>query len=125
MIGTNNTGHRFGTETADDTARGVRAILDTLAAKAPDAKVLVLAILPRGEAIKRQRNDEVNRRIEKLADNQKIFWLDLGKHFIEPDGTLSKPLFMDEKPFPIHLTAEGYEAWAKAMQAKVEELIKE
>jgi sialate O-acetylesterase len=125
MIGTNNTGHRFGTETADDTARGVRAILDALAAKAPDAKILLLAIFPRGEAIKRQRNDEVNRQIEKLADNQKVFWLDLGEHFIEPDGTLSKPLFMDEKPFPIHLSAEGYEAWAKAMQPEIEELIKE
>jgi lysophospholipase L1-like esterase len=32
---------------------------------------------------------------------------------------------MDEKPFPIHLNAEGYEAWAKAMQPKVEELIEE
>ncbi len=124
MIGTNNTGHRFGTETADDTAQGVRAILDTLTAKAPDAKILLLAIFPRGEAIKRQRNDEVNRQIEKLADNQKVFWLDLSKIFLEPDGTLSNPLFKEEKPFPIHLSAEGYEAWAKAMQAKIEELIK-
>jgi sialate O-acetylesterase len=125
MIGTNNTGHRFGTETADDTAQGVRAILDTLAAKAPGSKVLLLAIFPRGEAIKRQRNDEVNRQIEKLADQKQVFWLDLSQHFLEPDGTLSKRLFMDEKPFPIHLTAEGYEAWAKAMQPKIEELTKE
>jgi lysophospholipase L1-like esterase len=125
MIGTNNTGHRFGTETADDTAQGVRAILDTLTTKTPNAKILLLAIFPRGEAIKRQRNDEVNRQIKKFADNQKIFWLDLSQHFVEPDGTLSKPLFKDEKPFPIHLTAEGYEAWAKAMQPTIEDLIKE
>jgi lysophospholipase L1-like esterase len=124
MIGTNNTGHRFGTETADDTAQGVRAILNTLAAKAPDAKILLLAIFPRGEAIKRQRNDEVNRQIKKLADNQKVFWLDLSPHFLDSDGTLSTPLFKDEKPFPIHLTAEGYEAWAKAMRPTIEELMK-
>jgi lysophospholipase L1-like esterase len=124
MIGTNNTGHRFGTETADNTAQGVRAILDTLAAKAPDAKILLLAIFPRGEAIKRQRNDEVNRQIEKLADNQKVFWLDLSQHFLDSAGTLSKRLFKDEKPFPIHLTAEGYEVWAKAMQPRIEELMK-
>jgi sialate O-acetylesterase len=124
MIGTNNTGHRFGAETADDTAQGVRAILDTLATKAPDAKILLLAIFPRGEAIKRQRNDEVNRQIKKLADNQKIFWRDLSPHFLESDGRLSKPLFKDEKPFPIHLTAEGYEAWAKAMRPAIEELMK-
>jgi sialate O-acetylesterase len=125
MIGTNNTGHRFGTETADDTAQGVRAILDTLAAKAPDAKILLLAIFPRGEAIKRRRNDAVNRQIEKLADNKRVFWLDLSKTFLEPDGTLSKRLFKDEKPYPIHLTDEGYEAWSRAMQPKVKELIKE
>jgi beta-glucosidase len=113
MIGTNNTGHRFGTETADDTAQGVREILDTLTTKAPDSKVLLLAIFPRGEAIKRQRNDEVNRQIEKLADNQKVFWLDLSEHFLESDGTLTKRLFQDEKPYPIHLNAEGYEAWRR------------
>jgi lysophospholipase L1-like esterase len=123
MIGTNNTGHRFGTETADDTAEGVRAILDILAAKAPGTKVLLLAILPRGEAIKRQRNDEVNRQIEKLADQKQVFWLDLSKHFLETDGTLSTRLFQDEKPYPIHLDAAGYEAWAKAMQPKIKELI--
>lgn len=125
MIGTNNTGHRFGTETADDTAQGVRAILDTLAAKAPGSKVLLLAIFPRGEAIKRQRNDQVNRQIEKFADNKKVFWLDLSPHFLESDGTLSKRLFQDEKPYPIHLNAEGYQAWAKAMQPKIDELMKE
>jgi lysophospholipase L1-like esterase len=125
MIGTNNTGHRFGTETAADTAQGVRAILDTLAAKAPGSKVLLLAIFPRGEVIKRQRNDEVNRQIEKLADNQKVFWLDLSEHFLESDGTLTKRLFQDEKPYPIHLNAEGYQAWAKAMQPKIEEMMKE
>jgi sialate O-acetylesterase len=125
MIGTNNTGHRFGTETADDTAQGVRAILDTLATKAPDAKVLLLAIFPRGEAIKRQRNDEVNHHIKELADNKRVFWLDLSQHFLEPDGTLLERLFMDEKPHPIHLTVEGYETWAKAMQPKIQELTKE
>jgi sialate O-acetylesterase len=109
MIGTNNTGHRYGAETADDTAGGVRAILDTLATKAPGAKVLLLAIFPRGEAIKRQRNDEVNGQIEKLADHKQVFWLNLSEHFLESDGTLSKRLFQDEKPFPFHLTAEGYD----------------
>lgn len=124
MIGTNNTGHRFGAETADDPVQGVRTILDTLATKAPGSKVLLLAIFLRGEAIKRQRNDEVNRQIEKLADQKQVFWLDLSQSFLESDGTLSKQLFQEEKPYPIHLSAEGYEAWAKAMQLKVEELMK-
>jgi lysophospholipase L1-like esterase len=123
MIGTNNTGHRFGTETSDDTAQGIHAILDALATNVPGSKVLLLAIFPRGEAIKRQRNDEVNRQIEKLVDNKKVFWLDLSEHFLESDGTLSKRLFQDEKPYPIHLTAAGYEVWAKAMQPKVKELM--
>jgi arylsulfatase A len=124
MIGTNNTGHRYGTETAEDTARGIRAILDKLAAKAPEAKILLLAIFPRGEEIKRRRNDEVNRKIETFADNQRVFWLDLSDHFLQPDGTLAKQLFKDEKPFPIHLSEQGYEAWAEAMRSKIVELTK-
>ncbi|MBM4049098.1 MAG: hypothetical protein FJ279_28695, partial [Planctomycetes bacterium] len=125
MIGTNNTGHRYGTETAEDTARGIRAILDKLAAKAPEAKILLLAIFPRGEEIKRRRNDEVNRKIETFADNQRVFWLDLSDHFRQAEGTLARQLFKVEKPFPIHLSGQGYEAWAKAMRPKVQELTKE
>ena len=67
----------------------------------------------------------MNRQIEKFAENQTVFWLDLREHFLESNGTLSKRLFQDEKPYPIHLSAEGYEAWAKAMQPKIEELMKE
>jgi sialate O-acetylesterase len=125
MIGTNNTGHRYGTETADETAQGVRAILDTLATKAPGAKILLLAIFPRGEEIKRNRNDQVNRQIEKLADNKQVFWLNLNEHFLDSDDSISRRLFKDEKPHPIHLSEEGYETWAKAMQPKIEELTKE
>ena len=123
MLGTNNTGHRYGTETAAETAEGVRAILDTLTTRVPGARILLLGIFPRAEAIKRQRNDEVNRQIEKLADDKRVFWLNLGEHFFESDGTLQKRLFLDEKPFPIHLSTEGYKTWAAAMQPRIKELI--
>jgi sialate O-acetylesterase len=125
MIGTNNTGHRYGSETAEDTAEGVRAILETLAAKAPGAKVLLLAIFPRAEAIKKERNDAVNRQIQKLTDNKQVFWLNLSEHFLDADGALLMRMFQDEKPYAIHLSAEGYETWANAMQSKIEGLMKD
>jgi hypothetical protein len=53
-----------------------------------------------------------------------VFWLNLSEHFLESDGTLAKRLFQDEKPYPIHLSTEGYATWAKAMQTKIDGLIR-
>jgi beta-glucosidase len=47
MIGTNNAGHRQ--EESQDTAAGVKAILDELRTRLPETKCLVLAIFPRSE----------------------------------------------------------------------------
>ena len=67
MIGTNNTGHNL--RPAAETAQGIQKILDDLAWKWPDAKVVLTAIFPRGattDDAKRQRNSEINALLQKL-----------------------------------------------------------
>lgn len=133
MIGTNNTGHqdRPQTEldgavyhcTAQQTADGVKAIIGKLETKCPDAKILLLAIFPRGANAEdkfRKQNEETNGIIKGFADNKKVFFLDINAKFLEPDGTLSK----DIMPDLLHPNAKGYEIWAEAIQPKVEELLK-
>ncbi len=126
MIGTNNTGHqgRDGYEcSAQQTADGVRAILDTLAAKCPDTKVLLLGIFPRGENAEdtfRQQNEATNALIQKFADGQRVHWRDLGSKFLSPDGTLSR----DIMPDLLHLSEQGYQIWAEAIKPDVEALMK-
>ncbi len=116
MIGTNNTGHRKQEqESPENTVAGIQAILDRLAQKAPQSKVLLLAIFPRGATPQdalRVRNEKVNAEIQKFADNKRVFWMNINDKFLQPDGTLSKSIMPDL----LHPNAAGYEIWAQAIE---------
>ncbi len=123
MIGTNNTGHRGGKESPEQTAEGVKAIVERLAKKCPDTKVLVLGIFPRGATADdklRVHNAAINEHLAKLADGKKVSYADIGKSFLQPDGTLSAEIMPDL----LHLSAKGYQIWADAIKDKVAELMK-
>ncbi len=121
MIGTNNTGHqgRDGYAcSAQQTADGVRAILDTLAVKCPETKVLLLGIFPRGENADdalRQQNEATNAIIKTYADGERVHWRDLSGQFLNAEGTLSR----DIMPDLLHLSEKGYDIWAEAIQPDV------
>ncbi len=122
MIGTNNTGHRQ--DDPDDTAAGIKAILDILAKKTPKTKVLLMAVFPRGASPDdelRQINDGINQRISKFADGKRVFFLDISDRFLEDDGTLPKAIMPDL----LHPNADGYEIWAKAMEPTLAKLMGE
>jgi len=125
MIGTNNTGHRgIDKETAEDTFDGIKVILEKMKEKTPDTKILLLAIFPRSAKDTdqpRARNDKVNAMIAKLADNKRVFFLDINSKLLEPDGkTLSKEIMPDL----LHPNEKGYVIWAEAVKDKLEELAK-
>ncbi len=122
MIGTNNTGHRK--DDPDETAAGIQAILDRLGDKLPQTKVLLLAIFPRAASADnelRQINDAINQRISKFADNERIFYLDIGDNFLDDDGALPESIMPDR----LHPNAEGYEIWAEAMEPTLARLLGE
>ena len=134
MIGTNNTGHE-GRQMSEhggavyssppqETAQGVKMILDTLRKKQPQMKILMLAIFPRGADNtdpKRKQNQATNELIAKFADNEHIYFLDINKAFLEEDGTLSKEIM----PNLLHPNSKGYQIWAKEIKGKVDELMGE
>ena len=133
MIGTNNTGHAGRPQkelndavyqcTAEQTAEGVKRIVERLKQKCPGTKVLILGIFPRGADNNdkmRQQNEATNAIISKLADGSTVHYLDIGKTFLTPDGVLSK----DIMPDLLHPNEKGYEIWAQAIEGKVKELMK-
>ena len=122
MIGTNNTGHRK--DNPDETAAGIKAILDRLGKKLPNTKVLLLAIFPRGASANdelRRINDAINERVSKFADNKRVFYLDIGGKFLNEDGTLPKSIMPDL----LHPNTKGYEIWAEAMEPILARLLGE
>jgi lysophospholipase L1-like esterase len=118
MIGTNNSGSNTGPEIAE----GVGAIVYELRKDFPKAKILLLAIFPRNAPTSpaRKVNADASAIYSKLADNKNVFYMDIGKGFLSPDGTISTEIMADG----LHPTAKGYVIWGDAVKAKLADLMK-
>nr|AHC53913.1 SGNH hydrolase [uncultured bacterium] len=119
MIGTNNAGSG---NKPEEVAAGVKAVVKTLRTRLPETKVLVLAIFPREakpDGRLRQVNAKANELIAKLADDKDVFYLDIGKKFLEPDDTLTKEIMPDL----LHLSPKGYRIWAEAIEPMVAKFV--
>ena len=113
MIGTNNIGH--GTSTPAQAVDGIRAILDRLKKKHPDAKILLLAVFPRDEKPDghlRLKANEINAALPALADGENVVFLDLSEKFLQADGVMSREIMPDF----LHPGDAGYEIWAQAVE---------
>jgi len=113
MIGTNNTGDRL--EDPALTVAGIRNNLDEIRRLQPQAKVLLLALFPRGEKpddLMRRHNARINALLPALADGRQVFFLDIGRALANPDGTLSKDILPDW----LHLSEQGYDIWARSLE---------
>ena len=114
MIGTNNTGDRL--EDPALTLAGIQRNLDEIRQRQPQAKVLLLALFPRDEkpdGLLRRHNAQVNALLPALADGRQVVFLDIGRALTNPDGTLSKDILPDW----LHLSEQGYEIWARSLDA--------
>jgi len=132
MIGTNNVGHLGRPQaelgglvyhcSAEETAQGVKAILEKLKTKLPDTKVLLLGIFPRGadgNDPARKQNEATNAIIKGFADDKTVFFMDIGSKLLQPHGILTKEIMPDL----LHLSPQGYEIWCEAIKDKVQELM--
>jgi lysophospholipase L1-like esterase len=127
MIGTNNTGfERDGTtprNTPAETVAGVQAIVGQLRRRLPEARVLLLAVFPRGERPdhpQRLQVNEINRGLAPLADGRHVTFLDLNATFLAADGTLPAAVMPDF----LHPREEGYTRWAAALKEPLAALLR-
>ncbi|MEZ0218109.1 MAG: platelet-activating factor acetylhydrolase IB subunit [Rariglobus sp.] len=120
MIGTNNS---TGSDTAEQIAEGVEAIVKEIMKRSPATKVLLLGVFPRAEkpdSPARVKIAAINAILAKLDDGEKVVFLDMGEKFLQPDGTLTR----DIMPDLLHLSPVGYQIWADAIQEKLPALLK-
>jgi len=119
MIGTNNSG----SHTAPEIAEGIGAVVQEMRQDFPNAKILMLAIFPRGvpgDPV-RDKIAEVNSIIKKLDDQRHVFYLDIGSKFLDEKGVFLPDSF---RPDNLHPQAKGYDIWGQAVQAKLAELMR-
>jgi len=118
MIGTNNMWGRD----ADPAhaAAGVKAVIDLIQSKQPQARILLMSILPTGEKPNpgREKREAVNELISKF-DGGQLEYLDVWDKYLEADGTISKEVMHDF----LHLAPKGYDIWAESISDKVKEIL--
>jgi beta-glucosidase len=110
MIGTNN----LRANAPETIADGIKAIVARLRSKLPQTKILLLAVFPRSQTPDelRERARAVNQTIQSLADGDTVVYQDIGPHFLNDDGTISKEIMPDF----LHLSPRGYRIWAEAIE---------
>ena len=120
QVGTSNFFiHR--SEQPDWVAAGVRKIVETIHAKLPAARVLVLGLFPRGAADDplRPKIEAANALLARLDDGKATRYLDPGKKFFDDKGNIPPDVMADR----LHPTARGYEVWWEAMHPLLDELM--
>lgn len=121
MIGTNNSnGDDY---TAEEIGDGITAIVRRLRTALPGTRILILGIFPRGPepSPQREKNIVASEIAGKLADGRMIYYMDIGDHFLQPDGKLTQDIMPDY----LHLTPLGYQIWAIAIESKLRDLLGE
>jgi lysophospholipase L1-like esterase/acetyl esterase/lipase len=115
-IGTNNTSDTANARqnTPTEIAEGIRAIVQRLRAKAPGARIVLMAVFPREQKpdhSRRQHISEINKLLAGFGQMPGITFLDLGPKLLQPDGSISPEIMRDF----CHPTEKGYQIWGEAL----------
>jgi lysophospholipase L1-like esterase len=121
LAGTNNLpGTKDPAAKIADVTRGLTAIVELCRAKAPDATIVVMGILPRNDQPGLMPVIEgINANLAQLADGKKIRYLNINAQLAGPDGTLFEGMTVDR----LHLSLKGYQVWADALKPVLTELL--
>eukprot|EP00118_Oscarella_pearsei_P006400 m.28849 g.28849 ORF g.28849 m.28849 type:complete len:214 (+) comp31073_c0_seq3:182-823(+) len=117
LIGTNNHEH-----TAEQIVEAIRVTVQYIVQKKPEAKILLLGVLPRGFKPNRLR-DKIRDINGSLAEFPKEFscltYLDVGHLFLREDGTIHHEDMFDY----LHLTRKGYNKMCTSMEKEIVKLL--
>jgi lysophospholipase L1-like esterase len=117
MIGTNN----MNINTTEEIAAGVTAICEELHLRLPQSKILLIGIFPRGAKADAGRDKiaAVNTELAKLHGTHNVTYMDIGKVFLEADGSIAPTIMNDY----LHPTEAGYARWGEAIAPTLKKLL--
>jgi lysophospholipase L1-like esterase len=121
MAGANNIGKGDRPGCVEDTAEGIEAIVAFFREKAPDATIILMALMPRTDIpICGKLVEQVNARIVKLADDKHVRFLDINSQLVDEKGVLLPGMTMGDG---LHPSLKAYKVWAKNLNPILEELL--
>ena len=119
LIGTNDLG--LG-RSVEDAAEGIRANVLQLREKVPGARILLLALWPRGgdpDSKFRAPIREVNKLIRSCGDERGVIYADISGVLLDSDGRLSKAI----SPDLLHFNRAGYERLVPKLDQLIDRLV--
>jgi lysophospholipase L1-like esterase len=119
MIGINDLEHKLGVQ---ETMNNYKKILSLIKETSPNTKIYVQSVLPnnkniRALAVNTSEIKKLNKGIENLSKHFDATYIDLFSKTVDNSGNLRDELTYDG----IHLKAEGYFLWKKAIENFVKE----
>ena len=116
-IGTNNLAgtNNARANTPAEIAEAISVIVDRVREKCPAAKIVLMAVFPRGEKAddgNRAKIAQINERIVKLDSKPGVVILDITAKLTNADGSISREVMPDF----LHPGARGYAIWAEALR---------
>jgi len=121
LAGTNNIGKGA---SGEEVAAATERLVELLRTKHPEARIVLLPILPRDD---RRKSPDAAARIatanelsRKLVDGKTVFGLDFSRQLVGADGAIDAALFKKDR---LHLNASGYGVWAGAALPVFEKLL--
>ncbi|MFT7644161.1 MAG: lysophospholipase L1-like esterase, partial [Pirellulaceae bacterium] len=121
-IGTNNLAgtknHVAGTP--KQIAEGIKVVCERVQMKLPKAKILLMAVFPRGENPAhpmRSKIAEINEQLPAIAKELDVQLIDISSKLLNADGTMSREIAGDF----LHPSAIGYQIWADALRPHLAE----
>lgn len=123
MAGTNNlTSPGAPDAKVDEVDRGIRAILNIMEKKAPEAVILLMGITPREDRRGQSTGPiiaRINQRLAGFADGKKVRFLNINNRLTDSAGKLLEGVTMDG----LHLSVKGYQIWADTLKPIFTELL--
>jgi len=129
LLGTNNVtpanaAPRAVRNTNADVVAGMKLVVNEIRTRQPQAKLILMAIFPRGRTGDdpyRQPIKEINAELAKLDDGQNIFYTDINDKFLAPDGSIPMDVMPDQPA--LHPNDKGYHIWADGIIDKIKSLM--
>jgi lysophospholipase L1-like esterase len=125
LAGTNNVGRRVppaGIEAAaDEVTRGLRAIVQVMQTKAPNATIIVTGIFPRNDSMDVMPViDRINGNLAAMAVGKKLRFLNINAKLADANGVLHEGMMNPDK---LHPALKGYQVWADALKPLFTEIL--
>jgi lysophospholipase L1-like esterase len=124
QAGTNNIGARAPAGAGalvEDITRGLRAVVDVMRAKAPEAVIILTGIFPRNDNMAAMPViDAVNRNLAQFADGKMIRYLNINHQLADAGGRLFEGMMNTDQ---LHPSVRGYQVWADALKPIFAEIL--